>query len=164
MKGIRTAETVSLKCYHPVYLEQLKTYQLSIEDQEFTGMPLESIGICSKDKNRYPIVIDDSGLAVGYFVLHGGEDIKGFTDNDYALLLRTYSVDSRYRGMGMAKQSLRLLPDFVRKHFLYVNEIILAVNHRNTAAQQVYKKGGFADTGKRILGRTGEQLIFFMKL
>jgi RimJ/RimL family protein N-acetyltransferase len=165
MKGVRAdTESVSLKFYHSAYSHQLKKYHLSIEDREFTGMPMESIRICSGEKNRIPIIIDYNGLAVGYFVLHGWDRISNYTDNEFALLLRTYSIDSRYQGKGLAKQSMKLFPDFVSKHFPYVNEIVLAVNHRNAAAQQLYKQGGFADTGKRIMGRKGEQLVYHMKL
>ncbi|MFA1822113.1 GNAT family N-acetyltransferase [Virgibacillus oceani] len=157
-------EAIRLKFYCAAYLPQLKDYRLSISHREFTGVPLESIEICSKDKNRHSIIIDYHGSAIGYFVLHKGSKVENYFTNDFALLLRTYSVDSRYQGMGIAKQSMKLLPAFVKQHFPEINEIVLAVNQRNAAAQHVYMESGFLDTGRRLMGRKGEQLIFQMKL
>ncbi|WP_461180827.1 GNAT family N-acetyltransferase [Virgibacillus kimchii] len=155
---------VSLKFYHPAYLNQLKKYYLTMENREFTGMPLESIRMCSKDGTRYPVIIDYDGQAAGYFVLHDWDGIKEYTDDVSALLLRTYSIDSRYQGMGMAKQSLKLLPGFVREHFPHITEIVLSVNRKNKAAQHVYKKCGFMDKGKIIIGRKGEQFVYYMNI
>lgn len=73
--------------------------------------------------------------------------------------MRAYSIDSRQQGRGFAKQSLQLLPSFIKKHFPENNEVILAVNLKNKAAQHVYKKAGFVDKGKRIMGNKGKQLI-----
>jgi len=157
-------EAICLKFYCAAYLPQLKKYHLSISHREFTGMPLQSIEICSKDKNRHPVIIDYHGSAIGYFVLHSGSGVEDYSTNDFALLLRTYSIDSRYQGMGIAKQSMKLLPAFVKQHFPEVNEIVLAVNQRNGAAQRVYTGSGFLDTGRKLMGRKGKQLIFHMNL
>lgn len=54
---------------------------------------------------------------------------------------------------------LEQLPLVVKGNFPFSDEIILAVNKENTAAQHVYKKAGFIDKGLRAVGKIGEQLI-----
>ena len=44
------------------------------------------------------------------------------------------------------------------------NEIVLAVNHKNIAAQKLYLKVGLQDTGIRKMGVIGEQYIMNLKL
>jgi RimJ/RimL family protein N-acetyltransferase len=68
--------------------------------------------------------------------------------------------NSTFQGKGIAKASLLALDAFVKKYFPSKKEIILAVNHKNTVAQHVYKKGGFIDKGIRVMGRKGELFIF----
>ncbi|WP_306659888.1 GNAT family N-acetyltransferase [Bacillus sp. AFS002410] len=80
------------------------------------------------------------------------------------MLLRAYSIDSNFQGKGIAKQSLKLLPDFVKAHFPEKNEIILGVNHKNIAAQHVYLKSGFVDKGVRVMGKKGELFVMHMDL
>lgn len=52
-----------------------------------------------------------------------------------------------------------LLPDFVKQHYCDVNEIVLAVNVRNEAAQRLYKKCGYTDKGVRVMGIKGELIV-----
>ncbi|PET34061.1 GNAT family N-acetyltransferase, partial [Bacillus cereus] len=57
--------------------------------------------------------------------------------------------------------------DFIKKildRFLGINEIILAVNVKNVAAQSLYKKCGFCDNGVRRMGRKGELIIMSYNL
>ncbi|WP_180237501.1 hypothetical protein [Bacillus cereus] len=42
------------------------------------------------------------------------------------MLLRALSTDYYYQGKGHTKQSLLLLPDFVRKEYPHISEIVLA--------------------------------------
>jgi len=43
-----------------------------------------------------------------------------------------------------------MLPDFTKKHFKNIEELVLVVNHANIPAQNFYKKSGFSDTGMRL--------------
>lgn len=63
------------------------------------------------------------------------------------------------QGKSLAKNAMLLLSKFVLNEFPNCNEIVLAVNHKNIAAQHLYKKVGFQDTGKRRFGPIGEQFI-----
>ncbi|ESU33234.1 hypothetical protein G3A_07315 [Bacillus sp. 17376] len=152
-------EIVSLVFYKPEYKERLLNYRLSAEQQRYTAFPVDALQRCESEPDRHPIVILYGYQPAGFFVLHGGEGVKEFSNNNDAILLRAYSINAEFQGKGIASQSIKLLNPFVKKHFPDVNEIILAVNHANIAAQTVYKKGGFVDQGIRAMGREGEMFI-----
>ncbi|MGG1675507.1 GNAT family N-acetyltransferase [Neobacillus sp. NRS-1170] len=152
-----------LEFYQPKYLHLFEEYYLSEEQSRFTAQPIDAIRACENDQERIPILILYEDKIAGFFVLHGWNGAKDYSNNKQALLLRAYSVDSSFQGKGIAQKSLELLPAFVKEHFPGKNEIILAVNQINTIAQHVYKKCGFVDEGIRAMGRQGPMYILHMK-
>lgn len=157
-------EVVTLVPYKPEYKERLSNYSLSVEQQRYTAFPIDALHQCDSEPDRHPIVILYGHQPAGFFVLHGREGVKDFSDNEDAILLRAYSINAEYQGKGIASQSIKLLSPFVREHFPDVNEIILAVNHANIVAQTVYKKGGFMDKGITAMGREGEMFIYHLDI
>ncbi|PEL09920.1 GNAT family N-acetyltransferase [Bacillus sp. AFS017336] len=162
--SISPATAVSLEFYDSRFDEQLKNYYLTDEHLKFTGLPIDNLEICKLEEERHAIVIVSNNEVAGFFVLHGWEGVQQYSDNVDAILLRAYSIDSNFQGKGIAKHSLKLLPDFVRVHFPEKNEIILGVNHKNIAAQHVYLKSGFVDKGVRVMGKKGELFVMHMDL
>lgn len=157
-------EMISLDFYKPEYKTILKDYYLPEEQQRYTPLPLDAIKKCEIENERYPIVILYDKQPAGFFVLHGWEGVKTYSNNKDAILLRAYSVNVSFQGKGIAKNSIQLLPSFVKEHFPNKNEIILAVNKMNKIAQHVYQSGGFLDKGIRKMGRKGELFILNMEL
>jgi RimJ/RimL family protein N-acetyltransferase len=155
---------VRLEFYQPVDRPLFDKYYLPEEQKQFTAHPFEALAACENEPARHPVMILHNHVPAGFFVLHGWEGVKDYTDNKQAMLLRAYSVDLSFQGKGIAQESLRLLPDFVKKCFPLVNEIILAVNEKNTRAQHVYKKSGFVDHGLRAMGRKGPMFIYHLKI
>ena len=155
---------VALDFYSSKYKSILEHYFLLEEQVNFTSLPLDAIKQCEQDDDRHPIVILYNHELAGFFVLHGWEGVKEFSTNKEAILLRAYSVNHAYQGKGIAKNSLKLLPAFVKENFPDKKEIILAVNINNKIAQQVYRKCGFKDKGIRAMGRNGELLIYHLAL
>ncbi|MGD6843669.1 GNAT family N-acetyltransferase [Bacillus infantis] len=164
MEHTAVKKMVSLKLYKNEDEERLKSYQLPEEQLAFTSMPIPAIEACLQEDDRHPVIIQYGEDIAGFFVLHGEGGAIKYSPNERAILLRAYSVSSDYQGKGIAGESLRILPDFVRKHFPGKNEIVLGVNHSNHAAQHVYKKAGFIDHGLRITGKKGEQYVMHMQL
>ncbi|WP_369404899.1 GNAT family N-acetyltransferase [Piscibacillus salipiscarius] len=126
----------------------------------YASKALDALKQFQEDPSRHPIVILYNGQPAGFFILHGWEGVQRYSNNTNALLIRSYSINAKFQGNGIAKQSLFELEDFVKEHFPDKDEIILAVNKKNTVAQQVYLKGGFVDSGQRMMGRKGELYIF----
>jgi RimJ/RimL family protein N-acetyltransferase len=161
---LEKSEQVQLCFYGPEHDAALQTFYLPAEQKKFTALPTEVIDLSIQDENRYPVVILNRDTPVGFFVLHDGKDIQTFTNNPNAMLLQAFSINYIHQGKGYAKKALQLLPEFVMKHFPYINEIVLAVNEKNIAARQLYEKSGFEDRGLRRLGKIGRQLILHYPL
>lgn len=150
---------MQLYFYNEGFRNTIEQYLLTEEQLRFTGTPVDSIKLSSEDSDRHPILAMEEDMLVTFFVLHNNEGVKPYSDNQHAILLRAFSTDFRYQGKGYAYSALTILPDFVREHFREMNEIILAVNLQNEAAQRLYKKCGYIDEGQRRMGKKGELII-----
>jgi len=134
----------------------LSSFELSKEQGQFTSLPNRFKEVA---EGQYRIVILNNMEPVGFFILHLTDRVKGYSDNPNAILLTSLSIDQVKQGKGLAKNAMLLLSEFVLNEFPNCNEIVLAVNHKNIAAQQLYTKVGFRDTGNRRFGPNGEQFI-----
>ncbi|WHY78435.1 GNAT family N-acetyltransferase [Neobacillus sp. WH10] len=150
---------MQLYFYNEGFRNTIEQYLLTEEQLRFTGTPVDSIKLSCEDSDRHPILAMEEDRLVTFFVLHKNEGVKPYSDNQHAILLRAFSTDSRHQGKGYAYSSLTTLPDFVREHFRETNEIVLAVNLQNEAAQRLYKKCGYIDEGQRRMGKKGELII-----
>lgn len=145
--------------YNEQFKEAVEQYQITEKQLQFTGSPIESINLVNVDSDRYAILAMEGGNLVTFFNLHKRDGVKPYSNNPNAILLRTFSTDTRYLGKGYAKEALKLLPDFIKQHFANITEIVLAVNHQNEVAQILYKKCGYVDEGERRIGSKGELII-----
>lgn len=152
---------VKLKHITDEYVEALHSFDLPDEQAKFTALPSK---VLEEKKEEYRIVILDDNEPVGFFILHKTERVKQYSDNPNAMLLTALSINHAKQGRGYAKQAMLQLRDFVEYEFPYCDEIVLAVNHKNTPAQRLYEKVGFIDTGKRRNGPVGEQFIMNLLL
>ncbi|MFX3619154.1 MAG: GNAT family N-acetyltransferase [Sporolactobacillus sp.] len=148
---------VQLIAFTDQYKQIVQNY--TINELEFTGSPLEAIKLCAQEAGRHAILVFSGQTLVGFFVLHDWTGAKKYTKNRHALLLRTFSIDSRYQGRGYGRRTIEQLDGFVKTHFPGTNEIVLGVNHANITAQNLYLHHGFEDTGSRVIGIHGEQLV-----
>lgn len=108
------------------------------------------------------ILSDD--VPVGFFVLHATDRVKEYSSNPQAMLLTALSIDHQQQGKGYAKMAMFALADFVKQEFKECNEVVLVVNHKNIAAQNLYIKVGFVDHGVRRMGPIGEQIVLNLPL
>ncbi|USK99808.1 GNAT family N-acetyltransferase [Bacillus tropicus] len=145
--------------YEERFKEQVENYKLSEEQLQFTGTPKKCIELSIADTDRHSILFLVNDELVTFFVLHENEGVKPYSENPKAMLLRAFSTDYYYQEKGYAKQSLLFLPDFIRKKYPHINEIVLAVNIKNISAQSLYKKCGFIDEGIRKIEKKGQLII-----
>ena len=136
--------------------DKLNTFELSNKQRQFTSLPNRFKEVT---EGQYRIVILNNMEPVGFFLLHSTERVKDYSDNPNAILLTSLSINQVEQGKGFAKKAMLLLRKFVSNEFPNCNEIVLAVNHKNIAAQRLYIKAGFQDTGKRRFGPIGKQFI-----
>ena len=143
------------------YSDILDSFELPKEQVQFTSLPGNYKEVT---EGQYRIVILNDREPVGFFLLHATDRVKDYSDNPQAMLLTALSINQVKQGKGYAKQAMLLLRKFVADEFPDCNEIVLAVNHKNIAAQKLYLKVGFQDTGIRKMGIIGEQYIMNLKL
>lgn len=142
------------------YRDTLDYFELPKEQVQFTSLPSNYKEVI---EGQYRIVILNDREPVGFFLLHATDRVKDYSDNPQAMLLTALSINQVKQGKGYAKQAMLLLRKFVADEFPDCNEIVLAVNHKNIAAQKLYLKVGFQDTGIRKMGIIGEQYIMNLK-
>ncbi|WHZ06067.1 GNAT family N-acetyltransferase [Neobacillus sp. YX16] len=154
-------KAVELVHFSKEYETQLHSFELPEEQEKFTALPKKVTEVAD---GQYRIVILSEHEPVGFFLLHTTDRVKEYSDNPRAMLLTAFSINYVHQGKGYAKQGMLLLSEFVQKEFPECNEIVLAVNHKNIPAQKLYMKVGFQDTGRRKVGRIGEQFIMALSL
>ncbi|KAF1678920.1 GNAT family protein [Bacillus mexicanus] len=151
---------ISLSFYKPEHLSELESFKLNNDDKRFTSLPKEVLTQALSIRDRYPVVILNDNLPIGFFILHTSkETLEPYSNNPFALLLSSLSLNAVHQGKGYAKKAMLLLPSFVSGYFPWCDEMILAVNHLNTRAKHLYMKCGFIDKGRRRIGPLGEQLV-----
>ena len=142
---------ITLKPYHPDHYPALTAYRLNASQQAFTAMPGEWLdGDRTLERDKLAITIFADAEIVGFFILDSGADLRHYSDNPHALLLRSMSIDPAQQGKGYARAALgaaRLHP-LLRAHFPDGGEIVLGVNHANHAAIALYQRCGFSDSGR----------------
>ncbi|MEW4025045.1 MULTISPECIES: GNAT family N-acetyltransferase [Bacillus] len=155
----------ALSFYKPEHADGLNGFVLSEEDKMFTALPKDVLPQALVIRERYPTVVLKEDTPVGFFILHTSkETIAPYSNSVSAILLSALSIDARQQGKGYAKQAMLQLPAFAASYFPWCDEIVLAVNHRNHRAKNLYQSSGFIDKGRRRIGPIGEQHILHLFL
>ncbi|WEG15104.1 GNAT family N-acetyltransferase [Alkalihalophilus pseudofirmus] len=152
---------LELKLISDKGMEGFYSFHLPKDQEMYTSLPDNYKEV---KEGQYRIGIYYKGEPVGFFLLHSTDRVKEYTSNPLSMLLTAFSITEDKQGKGYAKQAMLLLKTFISEEFPYYNEVVLAVNHKNLAAQSLYKKAGFYDTGSRKIGPIGEQYILQLKL
>ncbi|MFD6207356.1 GNAT family N-acetyltransferase [Peribacillus sp. NPDC060253] len=142
----------------------LNNYCLPIEQAIYTSLPMKVIEDFRKDQYNLPMVIYVGDDLIGCFALYTDKAGNQYTSNEHAILLKSFSLDSRHQKKGLAFKALKVLPDMIKRDHPDKDEIILTVHHTNIPAINLYKKAGFVDNGYRFNGEDGEELVFHYAL
>ena len=153
---------MELKFYDESYQQEVEAYQLL--DSSFTALPNAYLKVSQKREDYRPILGIENDKVVYFFVLDSGDDKFKYSDNSRSLLLRAFSTDSRETRKGYARQSLLLLPKFLKTNYPTYNEIVLGVNEYNQVVTYLYANLNFVDTKTRFLGKKGYQKIMSLKV
>ncbi len=96
--------------------------------------------------NVAPFGIYADDQIVGFFVL---VHEPGRTDRCW---INHFFIDSRQQRRGYGYAALQAIVDMLRTQYPQCRSVNLTVNPRNLAAQQLYQRFGFADTGALAYG------------
>ncbi|HSJ38024.1 MAG TPA: GNAT family N-acetyltransferase [Planococcus sp. (in: firmicutes)] len=152
---------VSLSLYDP---EMAVEYKLPTDQLEFSGMPQDIIDRDKEDPLKHFVIIHARNEVAGFLELDESDDRKKYSNNPNALLLRGFSVNPKFQGRGIATGSIYALPEFIRSEFPAIDEVVLGVNARNEPAKRLFEKAGFADTGRRFMRTSGEQVVMCIEI
>jgi len=137
----------------------LDDYHLNPDDN--IGGPQSIIERSRINLHMRPMMILDNDKLVGCFCLHTDDGpllYDGASQTD--ILVRAFSIDSRYRRRDYALITLLKLSEFVYFNYKQVDRMILGVNPTNLAAQELYLKAGFVYSNKRVQGKLGEIYVY----
>jgi len=157
-----------LKFYQSEDLSELD-YILDDIQSQYTATAKQSLEKIEERNQRgdffaYPITIFYQEKIAGFFVLDFGEDKFDLTENADSVLSRSLSIKTDFQGKGIGKSAMTEADHFIREHFTDCNEIVLAVNEKNTHAIKLYNETGYEFEGKTREGRSGTQFLMFKKL
>ncbi|MCT1577796.1 GNAT family N-acetyltransferase [Oceanobacillus kimchii] len=153
--------TVELHLFNDEFEDELKSFTLPDDQERFTALPEKVLTVT---EGQYRVVILKHGSPVGFFLLHRTERVQVYSNNPKSMLLTSFSINHKHQGKGYAKMGMLELERFILSNFPNCDEIVLAVNHKNLPAQQLYKHVGFIDTGRRKIGDIGEQFIMELRI
>ena len=150
---------MQIRFYRSSDREALQSYHLT--DLRFTNHPSQ---VVADLENRYAILGLEEDQIVTFLILDAGEEKFTYGGQPESLLLRSFSTDEDFQMRGYGSQTLKLLPGFVREHLPMYRSIILGVNERNQVASYLYRETGFSKQPQRILGPSGWQEVYELKI
>lgn len=113
---------------------------------------------------EFAVTVFSNENPAGFFTLDFGDDKLDATGNPDCVLLRSLSVNPEFQGKGVGRHIMLQIDGFIRENFKDCNEIVLAVNHNNSSAYELYLKAGYHNEGRTKTGRNGLQYLMYKKL
>lgn len=158
---------ITLQTVTPAQLPALMHLELPPEQEPFAGdMAAWAQALTQRhaEGSGHGVAIVDGATVVGAFMLCRPPASPPWLNEGNALTLHAFRVDPAQQGRGHALAALAALPAYVRRHWPDTRALMLGVNARNVAAQRLYFKAGWQDTGRRHPGPIGEQLLLRLPL
>lgn len=155
--------SVLLKLLEEADLPALKALELAPEQRAFVKPIRDILSAITPTQRAYVMAYQQQ--LVGFFIIDANYPYHRELSLSAAAVLRSFFVGQAYQGRGFAKQALAQLPSLMRQQHGDVEQLALTVNCRNKAAQSLYLKAGFSDSGVRYLGGpAGPQHIYVTHL
>ncbi|USD43427.1 GNAT family N-acetyltransferase [Vibrio sp. SCSIO 43135] len=142
---------VEIAAYASQWEEQVKQLKVRAEQQAFTVSDI-ALALQEIKPNELPHVVLHEEQVVGFFLLDAAYHRSYSFCPNTGWGIRSLLIDQRFQGQGIAKKALQQLPQFVKRHYQGVEQLMLTVNCRNVAAYSCYLKSGFVDTKELYLG------------
>ncbi|GLQ45081.1 N-acetyltransferase [Dyella lipolytica] len=150
----------------PELRPSLLQLQVSLPQRDFVSDIAPSLSDAESCPGSTPMAILRDGSPVGYYRIEASAStVVGREFDPPSVGLRSFFIDSRWQGQGLASQALTaLIADLGTRH-PEARLLVLLVNCRNLAALRLYLRAGFVDTGELYHGgRSGPQHLLWRAL
>jgi GNAT superfamily N-acetyltransferase len=150
----------------PAWRDALLALRVTVPQRDFVSDIGPSLVDAEHCPGSTPMAILHGRIPVGYYRIEA--DARSVTGRDFgqpALGLRSFFIDHRWQGQGLATRALHaLIADLVRCH-PQARLLVLLVNCRNLTALRLYLRARFVDTGELYHGgRSGPQHLLWRAL
>jgi GNAT superfamily N-acetyltransferase len=156
-------------CVAPVTPElrpALLQLRVTAPQRDFVSDIAPSLDDAERCPGSEPMAILRHGQPVGYYRIE--RDAASIVEHDYdrpTLGLRSFFIDHRWQGQGIASQALAAVVDDIRLRHPDARLLLLLVNCRNLPALRLYLRAHFVDTGQLYHGgRSGPQHLLWREL
>lgn len=147
----------------PATKEALRGLSVAEEQVNFSGQPSEVIDLNDPLVDIHVISWGDQ--VAGMFRIDRGFHLHHRFAASTTYGLRTFLVDQRLQGRGIATGCCAQLQGYLAQRYPDAEAILLTVNLKNPAARRAYLAGGFFDTGAQYMdGGFGPQHILKLSL
>ncbi len=145
-------------------LTAVEELSVAPDQEDFVLLPRVTLPAALDDADRTPFAVlargDGGEAVVGFGVL----DRQGYLDQvldqpERTVLLRAFCIDERHQGRGYGTGAARRARALGGRVAPSADLVVLTVNTANSGARAVYARAGFADTGARYTGSSGEQWV-----
>jgi RimJ/RimL family protein N-acetyltransferase len=147
----------------PEWRSALLQLQVTEPQRDFVSDIAPSLEDAERCPGSTPMVILRNEEPVGYYRIEASA--ASIAERDYhrpALGLRSFFIDHRWQGQGLASQALTVAIDDLSTRFPEAQLLVLLVNCRNLAALRLYLRARFVDTGELYHGgRSGPQHLLW---
>ncbi|WP_109124732.1 GNAT family N-acetyltransferase [Dyella sp. C11] len=134
---------------------------VSEEQYDFVGRIGASLPDAEACHGSEPMAILRDGEPIGFYRLE--QHATSIADRAFerpTVGLRSFFIDTRWQGQGLGALALGAAMEDIARRRPSVQDVVLTVNLRNTAALALYRRAGFRETGELYHGgRSGPQHV-----
>jgi RimJ/RimL family protein N-acetyltransferase len=150
----------------PEWRAALLPLRVTAPQRDFVSDIAPSLEDAERCPGSTPMVILRNEEPVGYYRIE--TRAASIAEREYdrpALGLRSFFIDHRWQGQGLASQALTAAIEDLSTRHPEAQLLVLLVNYRNLAALRLYLRARFVDTGELYHGgRSGPQHLLWRTL
>lgn len=156
---------INIRLFKDSDYEELSNFQLHDSQTHFTTVPVTIIDSVVKDKDCFPLVVENElGRIVGFFLIHKHYRYEGFKTPYEAAYIRNVNISSKYQGYGYGKRLVMEIPKYAKKYLSSISNLFLVVDFKNRVALNLYEKSGFVHIATKPHGPVGPELLYYLDL